>query len=366
MNEITLLRGAAPEAPPLSPAARSSARAALLEEIGASGTVRSRVRARLPRRRSALRLGAATVAVAAACTAAVVLPSDPAAPGQPGPSVTAPPAPGGIALVAAEVVTFPVSLVPVPDGLAPLYSRRGGIAAYGSTPPFYVADYEPAALVSGSPADPASGDPGRVLLGVYPEDPRSSADYGFPAQGEPTGTASVGGVEAAVWREAGSRTLLWERADGQWVSLLGEGAQAGAESLLAVAGSIVDGPRPVGLQFGLAPAGWSVGGYEESRSLDLVSDVDPALLLRLSAMGAQYTGTIDDLLEGSPAAAAVEAVTVQGRPGRLASGAGGSDGPASWTLLGQFPDGRFFRLLAPPELTREQVLQIGEQVTSIP
>jgi hypothetical protein len=134
--------------------------------------------------------------------------------------------------------------------------------------------------------------------------------------------------------------------------------------LVAVAESIVDRPQPVGLQFGLAPAGWSVGGYEESRSLDLVSDTDPGLLLRLSAVGPQYDGTIDELLDGLPMAAPVETVTVQEQPGRLALLEGDAGAPPFWTLLGQLPDGRYFRLLAPPELTREQVLQIGDQVTA--
>jgi hypothetical protein len=368
MNETTLLRDAGPEAPPLSPAARSAARAALLEEIGASRTVRSRLRASLPGRRLSLRLGAAVVAVAAAWTTAVVVAPGDAAPGRPAPLATAPApaAPGGIDLVAAEAVTFPVSLDPVPEGLTPLYSRRGGIAQYGSTPPFYVADYEPTSLVSGGPGAAAAGaaDPGRVLLGLFPEDPRSSEEYGFWAEGDPTGTATVDGIEAGVWREEGTVSLLWERPDGQWVWLAGEGAQARTESLVAVAGSIVDRPQPVGLQFGLAPAGWSVGGYEESRSLDLVSDTDPGLLLRLSAVGAQYDGTIDELLDGQPMAAPVETVTVQGRPGRLALLGGDAGSPPFWTLLGQLPDGRFFRLLAPQELTREQVLQIGDQVTA--
>ncbi|SFU07773.1 hypothetical protein SAMN05660657_05437 [Geodermatophilus amargosae] len=368
MNETTLLRDAGPEAPPLSPAARSAARAALLEEIGASRTVRGRLRAFLPGRRLPLRLGAAVVAVAAAWTAVVVAPGD-AAPGRPAPSATAPAAPaapGGIDLVAAEAVTFPVSLDPVPEGLTPLYSRRGGIAQYGSTPPFHVADYEPTSLVSGAPDAAGAGatDPGRVLLGLFPEDPRSSEEYGFWAEGDPTGTATVDGIEAGVWREEGVVSLLWERPDGQWVWLAGEGARARTESLVAVAESIVDRPQPVGLQFGLAPAGWSVGGYEESRSLDLVSDTDPALLLRLSAVGPQYDGTIDELLDGLPMAAPVETVTVQGRPGRLALLEGDAGTSPFWTMLGQLPDGRYLRLLAPQELTREQVLQIGEQVTA--
>jgi hypothetical protein len=371
MNETTLLRDAGPEAPPLSPTVRSAARTALLEEIGAARTVRGRLRASLPGRRRSLRMGAAVVAVAAGWTTAVVVTPGEAAPGRPAPSVSAPAAPaapGGIDLVAAEAVTFPVSLDPVPVGLTPLYSRRGGIAVYGSTPPFFVADYEPTSLVSGDPGAAAAGtdDPGRVLLGLFPEDPRSSEEYGFWPEGEPTGTATVGGVPAEVWREEGAVSLLWQRSDGQWVWLAGEGAQARTESLLAVAGSIVDRPQPVGLQFGLAPAGWSVGGYEESRSLDLVSDTDPDLLLRLSAVGAQYDGTIDELLDGQPMAAPVETVTVQGRSGRLALLEGDVGTPPFWTLLGRLPDGRFFRLLAPQELTREQVLRIGEQVTAAP
>ncbi|GAB3195680.1 hypothetical protein GCM10027261_16550 [Geodermatophilus arenarius] len=363
MNETTLLREAGPEAPALTPAARAAARAALLEEIAAAGT--RRWRSRLPGRRVSLRIGTALVAVAAAWTTAVVVAPEDAVPQSPAPSAAAP-APGGITLVAAEAVTFPVALDPEPEGLAPLHSRRGGMPRYGSTPPYFVAAYEPAYLVSGGPGatEPASGDPGRVLLGLYPEDPRSSEEYGFWPEGEPTGTATVDGAEASVWTEDGTVSLLWERPDGQWVWLAGEGAQARAEALVAVGESIVDRPQPVGLQFGLAPAGWSVGGYEESRSLDLVSDADPLQSLRLSATGAQYTGTIDGLLDGMPTAAPVETVTVQGRPGRLALLTGDAGTPPSWTLLGQLPDGRFFQLLAPQELTREQLLQIGEQVTA--
>jgi hypothetical protein len=232
------------------------------------------------------------------------------------------------------------------------------MAQYGSTPPYFIADYEP--------ADPTDGDPGRVLLGLFPEDPRSSEEYGIWPEGDPTGAATVDGRPAEVWREDGTVNLLWQRPDGQWVWLAGEGARARTEALVAVGESIVDRPQPVGLQFGLAPAGWSVAGYEESRSLDLVSDADPLQSLRLSAVGPEYPGTIDELLDGLPTAAPVETVTVQGRPGRLALLQGDLGTSPFWTLLGQLPDGRFFRLLAPQELTREQVLQIGEQVTAAP
>ncbi|MGY1653685.1 hypothetical protein [Geodermatophilus sp. SYSU D01119] len=318
---------------------------------------------RRPRRRTVVRVATALVALAAAWATAVVVGSPPE-PGAPAvPSAGAPVAPGTLALVAAEAVTFPVTVEAPPEGLAPFYSRRGGMPQYGDEPPWYVAAYLPVDPGTGAPGPSGAG---QVVLTLYPEDPRSSEGYGFWPEGEPTGTAAVGGAEAAVWREDGVVSLLWERADGRWVWLTGEGARFDVAALVAVGESVVDRPQPVGLQFGLAPAGWSVGGYEESRSLDLVSDADPLLALRLSAVGSQYTGTIDELLEGMPTAAPTEPVTVQGRDGRLALLAGDAGQQSFWTLVGQLPDGRFFRLLAPQALTRDQVLQIGEQVTAAP
>jgi hypothetical protein len=362
MNEITLLREAGPEAPTLTPAARSAARAALLAEIGAGPTRRLQ----LPARRTAVRLGTALVAVAAAWTTAVVITPDAAVPQRPVPSTSAPAAPSGMALVAAEEVTFPVSLDPVPEGLAPLFNRRGGIALFGSAPLHFVADYVSPAYADpyAGPVESSADDPGRILLGVYPEDPRSSEDYGFWHEGDPTGTATVDGAEAVVWREDRIITLLWERRDGQWISLSGEGPQAALGVLIEVGQSIVDRPQPVGLQFGLAPAGWSVGGYEDSRSLDLMSDADSDLLLRVSLLGPQFTGPLEELLEGYATALPVESVTVQGQPARLAlrDAESGDD----WFCVGQLTGGRFFMLLAPRELTREQVLQIAEQITYTP
>ncbi|MEX5720571.1 hypothetical protein [Geodermatophilus maliterrae] len=350
MKELTLLREAGPQAPALTPAACSAARAALLEEIDSARTVRGRLRCRLPGRRTTLRLGTALVAVAAAWTTAVLVTPDSAVPDRPAAPTAAPVTPGGIALVAAEEVTFPLSLDPAPEGLTPFLSRRGGIAAYGNTPPFYVADYSS-----------TGGD--RVLVHLFPEDPRSSPDYGWSVQGDPAGTATVDGVEAEVWRGDSSVDLLWERPDGRWVQVLGEGAYGGTAAAVAVAETLVDRPQPVGLQFGLAPAGWSVGGYEESRSLDLVSDTDPDQLLRLGLVGREYPGTLDELLEGMSLTAPPEPVTVQGQPARLAL-AGGDGGSPYRYLVGQLPGGPFFILLAPETLTREQVLQIAEQVTS--
>ncbi|WP_448641756.1 hypothetical protein [Geodermatophilus sp. URMC 63] len=189
------------------PASVVAARRLVADAQAARSTPRRR-----PRRGTLVRVTTAVLVLAAAWATAVLVgsPGTPAGPTAT-PTAPAPGTPGGlhgrIALVAAEEVTFPLSLAEVPDGLTPLFSRRGGLPRYGSTPPFFVADYEPTSLVSGD-TGPAVADPGRVLLGVYPEDPRSSGEYGFRPEGDPTGTATVQGAEAGVWRERGTVSLL--------------------------------------------------------------------------------------------------------------------------------------------------------------
>ncbi|MGY1815789.1 hypothetical protein [Blastococcus sp. SYSU D00820] len=311
----------------------------------------ARTAPRTRRRRAAVRLGVAAVALAAAWTTAVVVaPADRApAPDRPAPSAPAP----GIELVAAEEVTFPFSLDPAPPGLTPAFSMRGGMAAHGGGPVVYVGDW--------------SSDDGRVLADLFPADPRTLPEQGWSELGDPAGTVTVDGVPAEVRTDDGLVTLLWERPDGRWMWLLGEGSYGELAALTAVAESVVDRPQPVGLQFGLAPAGWSVGGYEASRSLDLVNDADPMQTLRVSLYGGPgYPATIDSHHEGTPLASPVEPVTIQGRPGRLALADGGGSAPDSWFVTGELPGGVYFLLLAPQVLTRDQVLQIAEQVTATP
>lgn len=73
---------------------------------------------------------------------------------------------------------------------------------------------------------------------------------------------------------------------------------------------------------------------------------------------------LDELLEGYTTATPVESVTVQGQPARLALlDAGSGD---DWFLAGQLPGGRYFTLLAPRVLTRDQVLRIAGQITYTP
>ena len=311
-------------------------------------------RRRRPRRRTVVRIGVAVVAVAAACvTAVVTAPQDRATP--PGhatsPSGTAPA--GGIALVSAEEVTFPLTLEPAPEGLTPTFSRQGGAGPYADQPLVYTADYE-------------SADNGRVLVQLFDRDPRESADSGVTIDGDADGTVTVDGREAEVRHDGGAVSLLWRRADGRWLRLLGEGAYARTAALVPVAESIVDRPQPIGLQFRLAPAGWSVIGYEESRSLDLASDADPKQLLRLSVFGPGPGLTVDTPFEGMSLAGPVEPVTIQGLPGRMALAQGDVGSPDYWFVVGQFPAGRFFLLLAPKVLTQEQVLDIAEQATYTP
>jgi len=321
----------------------------------------SRPRRRRPGRKVVVRVGAAVLAVAAAWTTAVLVPprdaDAPPSAGTPTPAVTtpAPPLeapPGGITLVSAEEVTFPFSLEPTPAGLTPELSRRGGMAYYGNGPLTFVADY--------------SSDEGRVLIDLFPADPRTLPEMGWSELGDPAGTVTVDGVSAEVREDDGVVTLLWERPDSQWLWISGEGSYADRASLVAVAGSIVDRPQPVGLQFGLAPAGWSVGGYEASRSLDLVSDADPTTSpLRVSLFGGQgYEVTVDEPFQGRSLTGPVEPVTVQGLPARIAMTA--PDDGDGWLVTGQLAGGPLFLMLAPPVLTRDQVLAIAEQISYRP
>jgi len=315
---------------------------------------RSRLRRR-PSRKVLVRVAAGVLAVAAAWTAAVVVDRpDGAAPpvAAPAPSQVVEAPVDGISLVAAERATFPLSVDPVPAGLTATFSRWGGVAFYPGQPLVYSADY-------------SSAGSDRFLVRLFPDDPRAWPDSGWSVDGPVTGTVTVDGAVTEVRGGDGYLTLLWERPDGRWLQVLGEGAYGEPAAAVAVAESIVDRPQPVGLQFGLAPAGWSIGGYEESRSLDLVNDAAPEQLLRLSLIGREGGLTVDTALSGTELAAPVVPVTVQGLDGRLAL-VEGYGNPDFWNLVGEFADGPMFLLVAPQELTEEQLLAIAEQVTYSP
>lgn len=318
-----------------------------------SGTTTAR--RRRPTRRTVLRMGAAVLAVAAAWTTAVVVaPSEPPSGEIAAPSESLLSPDGGIKLVAAEQVAFPLSLEPAPEGLTPTFSRVGGTPPYEEQPLVYTANYFNA----------TTGD--RLLINIFPEDPRTWAGSEWLLEGEAAGTGTVHGTPAELRRGNGFTYLIWERPDGQWVRILGENAYEETTALVAAAESLVDRPQTTNLQFALAPAGWSVSGYEDSRSLDLTNGADPAQILRLSVYEPGPGTTIDTLIDGTtfldnPA----EPVTIQGRPGWLAL-ANGDEGPDYWYTVGQLPEGQLFLLLAPLTLTQEQVVQIADQVTYTP
>jgi hypothetical protein len=306
---------------------------------------------RRPGRRTMLRAGTTVLALAAAwLTAVVVTPSDPHSTRDTPPGATTP---GGISLVAGEEAMFPLTLDPVPEGLTPTFSRSGGWGPYADQPLVYTADYE-------------SPDRGRVLVNLFDQDPRDLADSGYTIEGDAEGTVDVDGRDAELRHDHGAATLLWRRADGRWLRVLGEGAYAKTSALIPVAEAIVDRPQPIGLQFRLAPAGWSVSGYEESRSLDLANESDPHQLLRLSLLGAGADLTVDTVMEGMTFVGPVQSATIQGQPARMALAAGSEDWPNYWYVAGQLPGGRLFILLAPKILTQEQVVQIADQITYTP
>ncbi|MGY1601951.1 hypothetical protein [Geodermatophilus sp. SYSU D00815] len=331
MNEITLLREAGPEAPALTPATRSAARAALLDEIAGHP-----VRARSRRRRTVVRVGLAVTAVAAAWTTAVVV----AAPDELGPP------PGSVTLVAFEPPAFPFALDPAPVGLTPSYSADPGdvrIAVYRSP-------------------DESQG----VTLRVTPDEP----DLGDTAAER---EVTVAGHDAEVFTEEvvhgdgdvrAREVVLVEWDDDRWVEISGRGRYGDRDELLDVADALVERPQPVPLQVHVAPAGWSVLAYEDDRILTLVDDAHeeqtvtvflPERPIPADELLGELMGPVGPVLD----------VSVNGRPAQLVR-IGGGPLEAGWYLQAQFPDGTTFVVQAPEAFTREQVLRFAGEVTVTP
>jgi hypothetical protein len=344
MNDITLLREAGPAAPPLQSATRSAARAALLDEIARSRTVRGRVRARLPRRRTALRIGAGVTVAAVAWTAAVII----AAPDELGPP------PGSVTLVAFEPPVFPLALDPMPSGLTPSYSADpGGILHAGYS---------------------GVGDD-RIYLGVQPEEPEQydatdveditvdGRDAGLVTG---TNTWCEGPGPECIEVERPYVHLVWERRDGQWVQLGGEGRYDNASSLRALAERLVDRPQAVPLQVHLAPAGWSVQAYKDDRILTLADDAYPDQTMNIHLPLPEDVIPADELLSQlmGPIGPVIP-VTVNERPAQLVRIAGGAI-EGGWYLQAQFADGTTFVLQAPGVFTQDDVLAVAAEVTYTP
>lgn len=354
-----------------------------------------------PRRRRTVvvRAGIAVlVAAAAAVTALVVVHQDPTRP-TPSPATASPTdgpvdPPGGLVLVAARAVSFPYSVDPAPAGLTPVLSRSGGMEVPGAVERVVYGARYSSATDPGFSFSVTPGDPRVPPAGVKEEPPYTDDEI------DQRGTVSVLGrpadAVAATLREPDCRyvpasptqeeepeqlctdayaELTWQRADGLWVRLVGEGDRYGRlPALEAVAGAIVDRPQPVQLQFGLAPAGWTVSSYESLGSLTLVDEADAtnaSARIGVSLLE-RWRGydTPDDVLQGMTDGNPVEHVTVHGEPARLVSVPDHFADPASgtrmWYLAASFDGGPQFLLQAPDTLSRDDVLAMAEALSYTP
>ncbi len=346
MNDITLLRDAGPEAPPLTHATHSTARAALLAEIDATAGLRTR-RSRWPSRKVQVRIGVGVVTAAAAWVTAVVV----AAPDTVGPP------PGSVRLVDFEMPTFPLSLDPEPAGLRPAFDG----AADGAS----IADYHDADRTDG------------FTVYVVEHEP-DLEDWNQGSEVGPAEVVRVGGTDAqlvqgsldvacedglSICSTRRFTQLVWQFADDRWVLLEGDGTYRAADRLVEVAESLVDRPQPATLTVGLAPEGWSVQFFKMGRVLTLVNDayeqqtmnvhiplpedVIPADQVRASVMG--------------PVGPQLD-VTVNERPAQLVLCESGYLDERIWHLQAQFGDGTTFVLQVPDSFTEEQVLQLAGTV----
>jgi hypothetical protein len=355
MNDVTLLREVGPEGPALTLAARSAARAELLDEIAATRP-RRRLAVRPPARRTALRLGAGLVGVAAAWTTAalVVGPDDgrPADPGAPSAQVDVDP----VALVDFDMPVARLALPAPPEGTTgPVY---GGDAAGGI------------GMTYAGPGDPSDS----VFIAVEAAPDPVVAPETTEQEGQDVLVLDRPGRLTVVNAEADdARTvyLTWDRAPGQWVLLMGRGRFADGGQLTALASALVDSRTPVPVQLSLAPAGYSLDFFkDDGRIVRLVDDADPARTRGMTIRVPLATEISAAELQLATEAGPPEEVTVQGRPASLSATHRGfyesSLADGGWLLEAAFPDGTPFVVEAPGTLTREQVLGMAEEVSYTP
>ena len=291
---------------------------------------------RIRRARRARRVGPALV-VAAAVVVGVSVVQDEKTYGPPGP----------IVLVDYSVPAFPLSFDRLPPGL-----EGPSISADPSFDEVRIGAHHAG---WSDPDDPDSG----LGIGVHEEEPDTSGE-------DEVGETQIAGEDATVHRmdvTGGPETwsVIWERADDQWVRVSGSGRFGSEDAVVDAARQVVDRGTAVPLQVRLAPRGWVVVAYKDDRVLTLA---DPAG--RPPTEAAARTLTVH--LPPEPGAPAdlprdvgatdgrMDQVTVQGRPGYLL--------PTSevWFLQASLADGTVFTLQAPLDLTPEQVVEVAEGV----
>jgi hypothetical protein len=256
----------------------------------------------------------------------------------------APSTPAPVQLVGQQSQTFPLSFAHVPTGLSgpslsldPSFHRVGpGRAHAGWT----------------DPRDPATG----VGISVGDEEPDDNGDE--------VADVPVNGQDATVYRTevtgAGpSYSVVWKRAEDQWVTVGGEGRFASEEAVVGLARQVVDRPTPVPLQLSLAPRGWVVVAYKDDRVLTLADPAGPpateatARTLNVS-LPEPPTAPADLSQQVTGGRVPAEQLTVHGRPAYLLPG-----GDHTWFLQAQLADGTVFVLQTPGDFTRQQVIEVA-------
>ncbi|MGY2065970.1 hypothetical protein [Blastococcus sp. SYSU DS0619] len=358
MNDLTLLREAGPDAPPLSTAARSAARAALLAEIDGPAPRRSRV----PGRKATLRIGLAAGTAAAAWAAAVVVTGSDA----PG---SVPSSAGGMTLVAVEEITFPLSLDPVPAGMTPSFTGAAGsdeaVAGYsfpdGTGFSIYLAPEEPVWAFEQSEAPDVTGTGTTTVAGVEARYVVGSTDRLCTIVGQ-------------CFEDLPFAQLVWERTPGEWVYLSGDDVHGDLATLVAVGESLVDRPQPINLQVGLAPAGWSVVDWHESSgAVGLADDEDPSQVIGVQCMPdpppspTLVDTTVEERIASVTAIDPVVSTTVGGRPAQVVHAHDYMDsGNRFWLAAWEFADGTLCTVHAPEGFPQDDVLAIAGEVTYTP
>lgn len=260
----------------------------------------------------------------------------------------APFTPTPIQLVGHQSQTFPLSFAHAPAGLTgpnlsldPSFQRVApGRAHAGWT----------------DPKDPATG----VGISVGDEKPDNN--------GHEVADVSVQGQDATVYRTevtgAGPHfSVVWKRADDQWVTVGGDGRFASKEAVVGLARQVVDRPTPVPLQLTLAPRGWVLVAYKDDRVLTLA---DPAGAPATDATARTLnvylpqppTDPADLSQQVTGGRVPAEELTVHGQPAYLLPG-----GDDTWFLQAKLADGTVFVLQTPGDFTRQQVIEVAEGVS---
>ncbi len=259
----------------------------------------------------------------------------------------APTAPGPVELVGWSVPAFPLALDPVPAGLdGPHVSVDPSFDEVG-----------PGTVHAGwsDPQDPATG----VGIRLDAEEPGGSGE-------DEIGEARIGGAEATVHRTEvtgapASVSVVWERAEEQWVTVSGEGRYASADAVVALARSVVDRGTAVPLRLTLAPRGWVLVAYKDDRVITVADPAGPpatdATARTLTAYLPGAASAPADLPgEVGATGGRMDEVTVHDRPAYLLPTADG------WFLQAELADGTAFVVLAPGDFTPAQVVEVGEGV----